>query len=377
MNDTKECSCCGVVNLKQAKFCGGCGTAFPVEVKRPENCPNCGTPLPATVTFCIECGSKIADAPSAAPKTEKKPVRYGCDRCGHTSLMPSRYCEMCGGTMKPVFSEEKPEKKPVCSGETLKSRTEKPKSDQEKRWWIIGISAFLVFSLLVSALFNFVINPYFEEQDSGYSDRSDTDGDNDDNNDNNGNINNSNQNNNNNSNHGSAAQNKVIPSTSQIERALQAKNYFWLRNYEAEGDLDDMPNGAVNYRIYDATRFYDEYGNIHPYTSSESPESLMDNRDYENFESIYFLYIQFDSASSAKEAFNELLRDGIIEGSYSSESGSNWERAWQNSSAQACNTLLSRIDGVVLLMYANWDDFQDAGITYDNAAIKAMENLGF
>ncbi|MBQ3202214.1 MAG: hypothetical protein IJB36_01060 [Clostridia bacterium] len=189
--------------------------------------------------------------------------------------------------------------------------------------------------------------------------------------------NNSNDDNNNNSNHGSAAQNKVIPSTSQIERALQAKNYFWLRNYEAEGDLDDMPNGTVNCRIYDATRFYDEYGNIHPYNSAESPESLMDNRDYENFESIYFLYVQFDSASSAKEAFNELLRDGIIEGSYSSESGSNWERAWQNSSAQACNTLLSRIDGVVLLMYANWDDFQDAGIAYDNAAIKAMEDLGF
>lgn len=50
--------------------------------------------------------------------------------------------------MKPVFSEEKPEKKPVRSGKALKSRTEKPKSDQKKRWWIIGISAFLLCGII-------------------------------------------------------------------------------------------------------------------------------------------------------------------------------------------------------------------------------------
>lgn len=180
-----------------------------------------------------------------------------------------------------------------------------------------------------------------------------------------------------NSNNNGTSQKKTIPSTFDVELTLQAENYFWMRDYENEGHNEDMPSGTVNYYRYVATRFYDEYGNLHPFNYSESLESLMDRDDYEALELIDIIYIQFDSASSAHNTFVELLDDDIIEGAYNTSSGSNWERAWQYFSVETCNTLVCRIDNVVCLIYAEWDDFDDAGIAYDNAAIKAMEQIGF
>ena len=187
--------------------------------------------------------------------------------------------------------------------------------------------------------------------------------------------NNSNQNNqNNNSGNGSV---KTLPLSFHIEMALQGENYFWMRDYEAESDFEGMPSGMVKQYRYGAARFYSEYGTVYPHNYSVSLESLMDSDDYEALELIEIIYIQFDNASSAHNAFVRLLDDDIIEGNYNTSSGSNWERAWQYFSVETCNTLACRIDNVVCVIYAEWDDFQDAGIAYDNAAIKAMEQIGF
>lgn len=180
-----------------------------------------------------------------------------------------------------------------------------------------------------------------------------------------------------NSNNSGTSQKKTIPSTFDVELALQAEDYFWMRDYENEGHNEDMPSGTVNYYHYVATRFYDEYGNLHPFNYSESLESLIENDRYEYLERIDILYLQFDSVSSAHNAFNEALNDGVFVGTYSTSNGVNWERARQDSATETVNTLLCRIDNVVFLMYADWDDFEDAGIAYDNAAIKAMEQRGF
>ena len=194
---------------------------------------------------------------------------------------------------------------------------------------------------------------------------------------NNGNNANGGQNNGNQNNNSGNGSIKTLPLPSQIEAALQGQNYFWMRDYEAESDLEDMPSGVVKLYRYGAARFYNEYGTVYPYSQSVSVESLMDSDYYESLEAIDIIYVQFDSASSAHNAFVELLEDDVIEGNYNTGSGSNWERAWQYFSVGTLNVLVCRIDNVVCVIYAEWDDFDDAGIAYDNAAIKAMEQIGF
>ena len=50
-----NCPACGVLNDREAAFCGGCGVALGLI------CPSCGAgPLPAGVAFCTACGSELA-----------------------------------------------------------------------------------------------------------------------------------------------------------------------------------------------------------------------------------------------------------------------------------------------------------------------------
>jgi class 3 adenylate cyclase/tetratricopeptide (TPR) repeat protein len=50
-----NCPACGVLNEREAAFCGGCGVALgPI-------CPSCGAgPLPTGVAFCTACGTELA-----------------------------------------------------------------------------------------------------------------------------------------------------------------------------------------------------------------------------------------------------------------------------------------------------------------------------
>jgi class 3 adenylate cyclase/tetratricopeptide (TPR) repeat protein len=50
-----NCPACGVLNDREAAFCGGCGVALGII------CPSCGAgPLPAGVAFCTACGTELA-----------------------------------------------------------------------------------------------------------------------------------------------------------------------------------------------------------------------------------------------------------------------------------------------------------------------------
>ena len=50
-----NCPACGVLNDREAAFCGGCGVALGLIG------PSCGAgPLPAGVAFCTACGSELA-----------------------------------------------------------------------------------------------------------------------------------------------------------------------------------------------------------------------------------------------------------------------------------------------------------------------------
>src|SRR5256885_11992800 len=50
-----NCPACGVLNDREAAFCGGCGVALGIL------CPSCGAgPLPAGIAFCTACGTELA-----------------------------------------------------------------------------------------------------------------------------------------------------------------------------------------------------------------------------------------------------------------------------------------------------------------------------
>lgn len=327
MNDTKKCDGCGAVNPKQAKFCGGCGTAFPVEVKRPDNCPNCGVPLPATIAFCFECGAKIEAAPSVPPKAEEKPVRYICDRCGSTSLIPSRYCEMCGGAMKPVFAADKPEKKPAYSGEALKSRAEKPRSDKRKRWWIIGISAFLLCGI-VGGILSLILG------------------------------------------------NGVLTEKVDIDDFISA---FEDAGYEMYHD-----------DYYPLSDFEDEYGvstGIETFAAYDGYRSQKQN-GWQLDDSITFYYVKCEDEETAAIVFDAIRDDEMYEDEEVIRNRNNSEKVRSESEGYSPilngqqfydkgSSVVVREGNVVVFLDADFGQFYKYGIAYDNAAEKAMEDLGF
>ena len=55
-----NCESCGWSNATDNRFCGQCGTAFPV------GCPSCGALLPAGQPFCGQCGEAVPGAAGAA-----------------------------------------------------------------------------------------------------------------------------------------------------------------------------------------------------------------------------------------------------------------------------------------------------------------------
>ncbi len=173
---------------------------------------------------------------------------------------------------------------------------------------------------------------------------------------------------------------KSVPAMSSIINALQAKDYF-VQHINPDGaDMKGFPSGVEEWYIYFAARFYDEYGNIHPFDRSESVESLMNSDDYVWFEEVRIWYFRFDSVASAQNEYNkyyEAVNNATKEGSCSTDSGSNWQQFRKDVPTEAANLLVSRTENVLVMIYADWEGARDAGITYDNAAIKAMERVGF
>lgn len=173
---------------------------------------------------------------------------------------------------------------------------------------------------------------------------------------------------------------KSVPIISSVMDALQTKDYF-VMDIDTEGaDMDSCPSGVEEWYVYFATRFYDEYGNRHPFNRSESVESLMNSDDYIWLEEVRIWYLRFDSVASAQNEYNkyyEAFNNYAEEGSSSTDSGTNWQQFQKEVPAKAANVLVSRTENVLIMIYADWDDFDDAGIAYDNAAIKAIEQIGF
>lgn len=173
---------------------------------------------------------------------------------------------------------------------------------------------------------------------------------------------------------------KSVPSVSNIEKTLQAKDYFIQRVNTDGADMEGFPSGVVEWHVYLATRFYDENANIHPFNYSESVENLMDSNDYIWFENVRIWYFRFDSVTSAQNEYDK-YREGFKnpgkEGTGSTDCGSNWQQIRYDLSTEAANILICRIENVMVMIYADWEGTRDAGITYDNLAIEEMEKLGF
>lgn len=55
-NDDVECSNCGAMNTKGAKFCSGCGGKLP-ELSSKRFCTSCGAEVAEGMRFCSECGA--------------------------------------------------------------------------------------------------------------------------------------------------------------------------------------------------------------------------------------------------------------------------------------------------------------------------------
>lgn len=55
-NDDVECSNCGAMNTKGAKFCSGCGGKLP-ELSNKRFCTSCGAEVAEGMRFCSGCGA--------------------------------------------------------------------------------------------------------------------------------------------------------------------------------------------------------------------------------------------------------------------------------------------------------------------------------
>lgn len=335
---TKQCACCGTINYADAQVCGGCGQYFAVPTATTY-CAYCGTPLDSAALFCGGCGNPT-----------------------HTPAAPL---------------------------------ANKPPRSSKGKWWIAGIAIFLSVSLLIGALFHFVINPYLEDlqisSSNGNSDDDDDDGDGSGDGGNNylggitgGYI-------------GDRTTQRAATCTtasrtatfrtttactanehsentqkasaiSQIASALTDKGYSVERAYNEEGMGAELRGVSYDYCYY-ASRYFDEYGNLYAY-----------DQDW-GCEYVQIRYIVFESAEEAAAAYQNVLWDNFFDGTYQQRFGYDYARRWHQASAydseMGLHTLLSRQSNVLVLVHVNWDDFKDAGLYYDNAAYSVVEGLGF
>ena len=66
-----KCPHCQTDNPEEATFCIQCGSR--VAESTPPNCPECGTELPAGAKFCFKCGHSLTEQVLTA--TEQKPKK--------------------------------------------------------------------------------------------------------------------------------------------------------------------------------------------------------------------------------------------------------------------------------------------------------------
>lgn len=122
LNNENEvtCSRCQTVNLKNAKFCIGCGNELNKlpsselkinEVKSDSAvCPNCGTENKRDSKFCIGCGSSLLEAGAGAPEENEGEMNsLACPECGFENNLNSKFCIGCGNSLDGLqksFNEE-------------------------------------------------------------------------------------------------------------------------------------------------------------------------------------------------------------------------------------------------------------------------------
>ncbi len=97
------CSKCGTANLKNAKFCIGCGRQLNISINKPEInqhnsnfkiCPNCNSKNKPNSKFCISCGKGLNEP----EKIETNSLI--CPECQSENKLESKFCIKCGSKLE-------------------------------------------------------------------------------------------------------------------------------------------------------------------------------------------------------------------------------------------------------------------------------------
>jgi RNA polymerase subunit RPABC4/transcription elongation factor Spt4 len=83
--DVWVCGKCHAVSAKGTRFCGSCGNAL------GQDCPNCRKLIQATIKFCPECGSNVAEARLIAEREGQKQAFWKAVKTYAQSSEPASY----------------------------------------------------------------------------------------------------------------------------------------------------------------------------------------------------------------------------------------------------------------------------------------------
>ena len=305
-----------------------------------------------------------------------------CACCGTINYADAQFCGGCGQ----YFVMPAPQA--TAPGYAAPVQAVVRPQGSKAKWWLIGIAILVAVCLLISAVFHFVIHPYLEDLQISSSHRDDDDdGDGD-------------------TDRGgirvpdfgvpagtttaqstaayrttcttavahsenSSALTWSVPSLYEIAWEIEQKGYYMAYDYEIQ-DEDLGVTGVVSSAAYDGVRYFDEYGNTYG--------TLVAEWDY-GIETVRVMYLEFDSATSAQNAYRYLIADSFFDAPYQETGDSDSIKAWRLAPTYGTDyglhMLLSCQDNVLVAFWADWDDYKDAGMAYDNAAYSVMEDLGF
>ena len=103
--------------------------------------------------------------------------------------------------------------------------------------------------------------------------------------------------------------------------------------------------------------------------------------DGEGGDAGFAAYLVF-AGDDAESFYNEILRDSSGEHSFQKSTGSNYSKAvavaqFGDHSEYGETYIVCRVENVVVVVYVDWDDYQDSDTPYDHAAQKAIESFGY
>lgn len=108
--ETKKCSDCGDLSLKNSDYCNHCGYDFvnKISKKKKKNtrkkitCSECRTVNNGENKYCIKCGHKLKKIPKSSDIYKKY-----CTYCGKVVKRGEDYCNECGNEVKKKVKKEK------------------------------------------------------------------------------------------------------------------------------------------------------------------------------------------------------------------------------------------------------------------------------